>query len=66
LKRNTRAQGIELGILVIFIQKSDWLECKDKPVVCIENQPIKHEIENTMPNPTICGEFGFILQEPVP
>lgn len=66
LKRYGRSQGIEAGLLVSNIAETSRLECNENPMTCLRKSPVIMEIVNQTPNPTICGDVGFIYQEPVP
>lgn len=66
LKRDMRAQGIEMGILMASLDKDIWQTCAEKPEICVSSAPIRAELENVDKNPTLCGELGLVLQEPVP
>ncbi|MFN0140901.1 MAG: SdpA family antimicrobial peptide system protein [Pyrinomonadaceae bacterium] len=67
LKRDSRAQGIELGLLTSAVPKDRWGECKQQPSSCLNVETTPSIVaENTMPNPTLCGDLGFVLQEPIP
>jgi antimicrobial peptide system SdpA family protein len=66
LKRLGRSQGMEAGLLHSQIPEHYWKKCSKNPYDCLDryNKPI--EMENKSPNPTLCGDIGFVSQEPVP
>ena len=66
LRRATRAQGIELGLLVTAVDKDAWQPCKERLEVCVEKAPLVGNVRNVTPDPTLCGEVGLTLQPPVP
>lgn len=66
LKRDTRAQGIEMGLVVSAIPKEKWQKCEEKPEVCLEHAPTALVFNDAIQNPTLCGELGLALQEPIP
>jgi antimicrobial peptide system SdpA family protein len=66
LKRASRAQGIEVGLLLSKVPGSGWQTCSEQPEVCLEQAPLVATIENITPHPTLCGEVGLALQKPVP
>jgi antimicrobial peptide system SdpA family protein len=66
LRRNSRAQGIELGLIVTSLKKNQWVECKDRLDICAEKTCNVGHVANTSPNPTFCGEAVLIKQSPVP
>lgn len=68
LSRATRAQGIELGLLTTAAGtiKDAWQPCRDRLEACVERSQLVGEVTNITPDPTLCGEVGLTLQEPVP
>jgi len=67
IKRATRAQGIELGILQVAVSRLPWSTCKEELEFCVEDAPlVPVAIHNVTPEPTLCGEVGLVLQPPVP
>ncbi|MGG0219813.1 SdpA family antimicrobial peptide system protein [Bacillus mycoides] len=66
LKREGRSQGIEVGLLMEGVKKEQWNSCSKNPTNCLKEikEPIK--INNPTKNATVCGEYGIILQKPVP
>ncbi|WP_246062808.1 SdpA family antimicrobial peptide system protein [Paenibacillus ehimensis] len=65
LLRFGRSQGVEAGLLTSKIPSNSLTECKENPVECL-NQLQAIEVENPSPFPTICGDVGFVYQEPIP
>lgn len=66
VKRFGRSQGIEAGLLSNLIPKSKFTSCKEDPKTCFNKTKVTMEIDNPSPKPSICGDIGFIYQEPVP
>lgn len=66
IKRTARSQGIEIGLLMASIKKDEWVECKGRTDVCMEQAATNKTIVNESPLPTICGEVAFVMQPPVP
>lgn len=66
LNRYGRSQGIEAGLLISKVPEKDQSECKESPYLCLTKSKVAMELENTSPDPTICGDIGFIFQEPIP
>lgn len=65
LKREGRAQGIELGLLISNLPHDiSWTSCTDP--TCLEKGQPKAEINNPLDKPTICGEIGIAFEEKVP
>lgn len=65
LDRRSRAQGVELGLLHGVIPGGAWHKCAEHPLRCLDGvTPIS--VSNRSPAPTLCGEIGIALQEPVP
>jgi len=65
-RRVGRSQGIEAGLLSTKVPESAKRQCEKKPVECLAEIKDAVKLENPTPNPTLCGELGFVFQEPVP
>jgi len=66
LKRFGRSQGIEAGLLSSRIPESAKTDCEENPYACLNKAAVYAELDNPTPYPTICGDIGFVYQEPVP
>lgn len=67
LARSGRAQGTEMGLITLGISEENWTDCNEDPRQCLgETKALADVIKNKTPNPTICGDIGFIRQQPVP
>jgi antimicrobial peptide system SdpA family protein len=66
LNRASRIQGAEAGALANKFPKSALRDCRDSPAVCLEHIATAGSIKNASPNPSLCGEIGIVLQEPLP
>ncbi|WP_270169461.1 SdpA family antimicrobial peptide system protein [Paenibacillus sp. SYP-B4298] len=66
ISRYGRSQGIEAGLIQGKISEANWLACEDSPTECLKNYTDKVSVTNSTPHPTICGDIGVVLQEPVP
>jgi antimicrobial peptide system SdpA family protein len=66
LNRQSRAQGIEIGMLTASIKRDQWSECRERQDVCIERVPTAASIPNDSPHPTLCGDVILIRQSPTP
>lgn len=66
LNRQARAQGIEAGTLYRQVDTEKIVSCDTNPVDCFKDMPVAQEITNKTKNPTLCGEIGLALEEPIP
>ena len=66
LDRMSRAQGIELGLLLENLAESAWSPCSERPAACLEKTSALTPLKNESPRPTLCGHVGLALQKPVP
>ncbi|WP_253957652.1 SdpA family antimicrobial peptide system protein [Paenibacillus oleatilyticus] len=66
IKRFGRSQGIEAGLLVSMIPETSKEKCEESPYSCLKKADKTLTLNNPTPNPTICGELGFVFQEPIP
>src|SRR5262245_22657039 len=65
MDRRGRAQGVEIGLLLIEIPKSAWVECDVAPSACIDRGP-PVVLKNVSPVPSLCGHVALAMQKPVP
>ena len=65
LKRDSRAQGIEIGLITSGLRKDQWHECKTKITQCAQETE-EIDVSNTIENQTICGRVAVSLMPPVP
>lgn len=66
IDRGGRAQGVEMGLLMEQTRQVDRIDCEVEPTLCLERAPVGEKIRNRSPNPTLCGEVGFVFQRAVP
>lgn len=66
IKRDSRAQGIEIGLITSGLRKDQWRECKTKSTECVPEVDEEITVSNTIENPTICGRVMVSLVPPVP
>ncbi|MGW7102480.1 SdpA family antimicrobial peptide system protein [Streptomyces sp. NPDC054838] len=67
LDRESRAQGVEISMLLAAAQKSDWRDCTDTGETCLANAAAPaRRVENTSPHPTLCGTVGLLQERPTP
>lgn len=67
LNRESRAQGVEIAMLLSAAKKDDWRECSDDRQHCLKSfgTPARH-VENRSPDPTLCGTVGLLQERPTP
>lgn len=65
LDRKSRAQGVEIALLLGNIHKDGVVDCRDVITACLEPLPAL-PIRNTSPAPSLCGDVGIAQQEPLP
>jgi antimicrobial peptide system SdpA family protein len=65
LSRTARAQGVEMGVLVGGLRPTDWLECGESPIGCLD-RPSPIAARNTSLTPSLCGQVGLVSQQPLP
>ena len=71
LRRDGRAQGVEIGSLQDQIEEDDWNECTfmDSPAECvskISQDYTRVSVTNLTRNPTLCDSVVLLEREPVP
>ncbi|MFD4245815.1 SdpA family antimicrobial peptide system protein [Streptomyces sp. NPDC058525] len=67
LNRESRAQGVEIAMLLSAAQKSDWRDCTDSREACLSNAgPAARTVDNGSPDPTLCGTVGLLQERPTP
>ncbi|WP_157796308.1 SdpA family antimicrobial peptide system protein [Bacillus xiapuensis] len=66
ISREGRAQGIELGSIIGAIDEESYQNCENDVYSCFKTTETAINIENTNKNPSICGKWGVVNQEPVP
>ncbi|WP_314225670.1 SdpA family antimicrobial peptide system protein [Streptomyces zaehneri] len=67
LDRRSRAQGVEIALLLSAAQKDDWHSCTSGRPQCLDGYgaPGRH-IANRSPEPTLCGTVGLLQEKPTP
>ncbi|MFD5479969.1 SdpA family antimicrobial peptide system protein [Streptomyces hawaiiensis] len=67
LNRESRAQGVEIALLLSAAQKGDWRDCASSRQQCLDDfgAPARR-IENRSPDPTLCGTVGLLQEKPTP
>jgi antimicrobial peptide system SdpA family protein len=66
IRRNSRAQSIELGLITSSFKEAQWTSCSERAEFCINKAPTVASITNVSPSPTLCGEIAFVRDAPVP
>ncbi|MFD3775125.1 SdpA family antimicrobial peptide system protein [Streptomyces sp. NPDC058612] len=67
LNRESRAQGVEIAMLLTAAQKTDWRDCTDGPQSCLSSSgDSTRQLTNSSPEPTLCGTVGLLQERPTP
>ena len=66
LDRKSRAQGVEMALLVAGPPADAWVPCEGPVPACLERLPRGVPVRSGVPNPTMCGAVAVVLREPVP
>ena len=67
LNRASRAQGVEMALVMDAAKKGSWVVCEDRPIAdCLTRLPAGIPIANVSPNPTLCGTIAIAEQRPIP
>jgi antimicrobial peptide system SdpA family protein len=66
LDRKSRAQGVEMGLLLERVAADAWSACSEPIEACLEMKPPAERVNNVLPRPTLCGRIGFVRAPPVP
>ena len=65
--RDSRAQGVEIGVLLEQTQSAVWTECTSEHIEqCLEDAPEGTSASNPGPSTTLCGDVALVQQEPLP
>lgn len=68
IKRTSRIQSMEVGVLIQRLEKYSWLNCPEGSKKCIEQVDTLNPIPvlNTTISPTLCGEFILTQKQTTP
>ncbi|MCE5040788.1 SdpA family antimicrobial peptide system protein [Mammaliicoccus sciuri] len=66
LDRKARAQGVEAAVLYNQVKEENIETCEFNASECLEEMSISQKIFNETQEPTLCGEIGLALKEPIP
>lgn len=67
--RESRAQAIELGLIMSQVRGSDWKKCGRGIPSCLDNADSHQSvvrISNPSPAPTLCGRIGIVESSVAP
>lgn len=65
--RRSRAQGVDLGILLSAVPADRWSTCATGTATpCLDAARDPVALRNPAPEPLLCGELGLTRQEPLP
>lgn len=65
LRRRTRAQAIEMGMIAVQAKKEQWAQCQERLETCLERASVV-PVKNDSPHSTLCGEIVLVRQPPMP
>jgi antimicrobial peptide system SdpA family protein len=72
LNRSSRAEGVELALVLAGVQRLDaspWKSCEGSPAACareLVKNGWPHELNPVVPRPLVCGGIILKLEAPVP
>jgi antimicrobial peptide system SdpA family protein len=66
LDRRSRAQGVEMALLISVAPQDGWRDCEGTVEACLRRLPPGAAARNPSPHPTLCGSLAIVLQKPVP
>lgn len=66
LNRKSRAQGVEMALLLHAARAGAWRPCEGSVPACLDQLPRGPAVRNGSPNPTMCGTVAVVLRPPVP
>ncbi|MFI9628829.1 SdpA family antimicrobial peptide system protein [Streptomyces sp. NPDC052042] len=65
--RESRAQGLEIGLLFQRAQDDRPFACKGRALTdCLDRASTVTHADNPTPSPTLCGRIALVNQRPVP
>ncbi|WP_079060142.1 SdpA family antimicrobial peptide system protein [Streptomyces bungoensis] len=67
LNRASRAQGVEIALVLSSAREKDWRPCTGTRDSCLTTfgAPVR-TIKNASPEPTLCGTIGLLQERPTP
>ncbi|MFG2948314.1 SdpA family antimicrobial peptide system protein [Streptomyces adustus] len=67
LDRRSRAQGVEIALVLSAAQKDDWRQCTSSRHQCLNSYGAPaRRVENRSPEPILCGTVGLLQEKPTP
>ena len=66
LDRSSRAQGVEIAMLMGAGAARAWRACEGKVTACLDTLPRGAAVRNPSPNPSLCGTVAIVNRPPVP
>lgn len=66
LRRASRTQGVELGLLQGEVSEGDWVACSGELQDCLGTAPVARRVHTAALRPTLCGDVAIVSQPPVP
>lgn len=67
LDRRSRAQAVDLGVVLSTISEDQWTACESGAVpACLDAAGAAVPVLNPAPEPLLCGEVGVSKQKPLP
>ena len=67
LNRASRAQGVEMALVMDAAKKGSWVGCEERPIAdCLSGLPSGISITNVSPSATLCGTIAIVEQRPIP
>jgi antimicrobial peptide system SdpA family protein len=65
-RRASRAQGVELALLVVPQPDSAYVDCTGPVDACLARLPAGVPVRSISPQPTMCGTLAVVHQKPLP
>lgn len=66
LRRKSRAQGLEMALMINSHPADAWYDCAESLQECLAQLPRGRAARNTSPARTLCGTVVIVLQRPIP
>lgn len=66
LDRGSRAQGVEIALLMSAAGAGEWQGCEGAVLGCLDTVPRGPAVRNGSPNPSLCGTVAIVNRPPVP
>lgn len=66
LNRRSRAQGVEVGLLLGEVSAAQWHDCGGPVAGCLDEAEVVARLRNPSPAPSVCGDVALVRREPLP